>query len=271
MITFSATLTCRYDAIFSPFAANDLDRGLDWLAQSGFDAAELCINDYEGIDVAALKQSLLRRGLGCTTIATGQARKRDGLSLLSNERAVVLRTQQRLFEHIDAAAQLGSQVTIGSLRATDRTLTQSQYIYELAEAMSPCVEYAKKQGVTLIIEALNRYEISHLHSAQDMLAFMALSNAPDNVGILWDIFHANIEDRNFEEAIRQMGSRLKHVHFADSNRTFPGYGHLPIDNIYKVLKNAGYIGAISLECLCLPSKEVLLQESGALISRLRNL
>lgn len=271
MIKFSATLTCRYDTLFSPFAANELEQGLAWLATSGFDAAELCINDYEGMNIVRLKQRLDHYGLGCTTIATGQARKLDGLSLLASSRAIVDRTRQRLSEHIDVAAQLASHVTIGSLRATDRALSKTQYMHELAEAMQPCVEQAQKCGVTLVIEALNRYEMAHLHSAEDMLEFLTLSDAPENVGVLWDIFHANIEDRDFAAAIDMLGSRLKHIHFADSNRAFPGYGHLPVDDIYRVLKNSGYNHAVSLECLCAPSTQILIEEAGPLITRLRKL
>ncbi|AXF62109.1 sugar phosphate isomerase/epimerase [Leclercia sp. W6] len=271
MITFSATLTCRYETLFSPFTPQDFEQGLAWLAQSGFDAAELCINDYEGMEVSWLKKRLDDYRLGCTTIATGQARKRDGLSLLSSDRAVVLRTQRRLAEHIDAAAQLSSHVTIGSLRATDRVLSKTEYMHALAEAMAPCVEQAKRCGVTLVLEALNRYEIAHLHSAADMMAFMSFCDAPENVGVLWDIFHANIEDRDFTDAIALLGSRLRHVHFADSNRAFPGYGHLPIDDIYLALKAANYQGAVSLECLCQPSTATLIEEAGPLIDRLRRL
>lgn len=271
MIKFSATLTCRYDTLFSPFPPDKLEQGLAWLAQSGFDAAELCINDYQGIDVAGLKQRLDRHGLGCTTLATGQARRRDGLSLLSGDNAVAARTRARLAEHIEVAALLGSHVTIGSLRAPDREMSKTAYMHELAEAMRPCVELAQRCGVTLVLEALNRYEISHLHSAADMLEFLTFSDAPDNVGVLWDIFHANIEDRDFSAAITLLGQRLKHVHFADSNRAFPGYGHLPIDDIYRALKQSGYHHAVSLECLCAPSVDTLLEEAGPLIARLRRL
>ena len=271
MIKFSATLTCRYDTLFSPFTANELEQGLAWLAQSGFDAAELCINDYEGMNIPRLKQRLDHYGLGCTTIATGQARKRDGLSLLASGRAIVERTRQRLSEHIDVAAQLGSHVTIGSLRATDRTLSKTQYMHELAEAMQPCVEQARRCGVTLIVEALNRYEMAHLHSAEEMMTFLTLSDAPENVGVLWDLFHGGIEDADFSTAIATLGARLRHVHLADSNRGFPGDGHLPLDEVYTTLRLAGYQGAVSLECLCRPSAQTVIDEAGELIARLRRL
>ena len=269
MITFSATLACQYDTLFSPFPAAQFSRGLDWLAESGFDAAELCINDYEELDVKSLRHALRRRGLGCTTIATGQARKRDGLTLLSADKTVVRRTQTRLFEHIDAAAELSSHVTVGSLRVTALPLDTAQYMNELAVALHPCVEYARRNGVVLILEALNRYEVSQLHSAQEMMDYMAFSDAPENVGVLWDMFHASIEDPDFTQAIATLGARLRHVHLADSNRGFPGYGHMPVEEIVAALRQAEYQGAVSLECLCRPSVQTVIDEAERLLAKLR--
>lgn len=271
MITFSATLTCQYDAPFSPFSAADLNKGLAWLKASGFDAAELCISDYQGIDIARIADALASHGLGCTTIASGQARKREGLSLLAQDPEILRRTRQRLFEHIDAAAVLGSYVTIGSLRVADTTLSATRYCQLLAQGLAPCLDYAHAHGVTLIIEALNRYEAEHLNSAEELVQFLDLIGSSSQVGILWDVFHGNIEDRDFAQAIAMMGPRLRHVHFADSNRAFPGYGHLPFDDIYRQLRQSHYQGAISLECLCRPSAQAVIDESGPFIQRLRQL
>ncbi|WP_081758415.1 sugar phosphate isomerase/epimerase family protein [Chania multitudinisentens] len=271
MITFSATLTCQYDAIFSPFSAKQFYQGLAWLKNSTFDAAELCIADYNNVDVIAIAHALAEHGLGCTTIASGQARKREGLSLLAADDALLQRTRQRIYQHIDAAAILGSYVTIGSLRATETALSIEQYKHSLAQGLAPCIDYAQKCGVTLIIEALNRYEISHLNSAEDMMLFLEFIGMPPNVGILWDVFHANIEDQSFAAAIQRMGPSLHHVHFADSNRAFPGYGHLAFEDIYRHLQQSGYQGAISLECLCRPSAQTVIKQAKPFIERLRQL
>ncbi|ATM87290.1 TPA: sugar phosphate isomerase/epimerase family protein [Yersinia enterocolitica] len=271
MIKFSATLTCQYDAIFSPFRAADFYQGLAWLQESGFDAAELCISDYNDIDIKTIAKALAAHDLKCTTIASGQARKRDGLSLLTQDPAVLQRTQQRIYRHIDAAATLGSYVTIGSLRASGYSLSADNYCHLLAEGLSPCLDYAQRSGVTLIIEALNRYEVEHINSAAEMVSFLDFIGSPSHVGILWDVFHANIEDQHFAQAIQLMGTRLRHVHFADSNRAFPGYGHLSFDDIYRQLQFSGYQGAISLECLNQPSSQVVIDESGPFIRRLRQL
>lgn len=128
-----------------------------------------------------------------------------------------------------------------------------------------------ERGVTLIVEGLNRYEAEHLNSAEDMVQFLDLIGSPSQVGILWGVFHGNIEDSDFAPAIALMGSRLRHVHFADSNRAFPGDGHLPFDDIYRQLKQSHYQGAISRECLCRRSAQTVIDESGPFIQRLRQL
>ncbi|MFR8393242.1 MAG: sugar phosphate isomerase/epimerase family protein [Pilosibacter sp.] len=143
---------------------------------------------------------------------------------------------------------------------------------ELAEAMKPIIEYADKKGVTICLEAINRYETALLNSAGATVEFIdnGLGN-PDCVGILWDLFHANIEDIGYERSIKIMGNKLKHIHLADSNRMFPGYGHTDIAAILKMVKNTGYSEYASFECFNLPSLETVLNETGAWVQKMREL
>ena len=75
---FSATVTLQYDTIFSPFSVTDYVKGLDWIKENGFDGAELCISNYQGLDLGLVKAQLDERGLGCSTLSTGQARGLEG-------------------------------------------------------------------------------------------------------------------------------------------------------------------------------------------------
>ena len=72
---------------------------------------------------------------------------------------------------------------------------------------------------------------------------------PDCVGVLWDLFHANIEDADYKKSIVIMGEKLKHIHLADSNRMFPEYGHTDFAAILKEVKMAGFKEYCSFECL----------------------
>ena len=175
-------------------------------------------------------------------------------------------------QHIDAAKILGSKVTMGLMRGLGSQTTMDKDLKELAEAMKPIIEYADKKGVIICLEAINRYETALLNSAEATVEFIdnGLGN-PDCVGILWDLFHANIEDIGYERSIKIMGNKLKHIHLADSNRMFPGYGHTDIAAILKMVKNTGYSEYASFEGFNLPSLETVLNETGAWVQKMREL
>lgn len=269
---FSATVTLQYPTIFSAFSAEAYVQGLDWIRDSGLDGAELCISHYQGLDLGLIRAQLQERGLGCSTLSTGQSRSLEGLSLIGVTPDIRKRTQQRLLEHIDAAAYLGSKVTIGLLRGLGSTASVDRDLQELAEAMKPIIEHADRRGVTLCLEAINRYETALLNSSEAAMDFIenGLGN-PDCVGILWDLFHANLEDADLYACLGKMGKKLAHVHLADSNRMFPGYGHMDMKGILKAIKESGYTGYASFECLNLPDRETVLRETGHWVDSIRQL
>ena len=269
---FSATVTLQYDTVFSSFSAADYVKGLDWMKENHLDGAELFISNYDNLDLGKVKAQLDERGLGCSTISTGQARGLEGLSLIGVPADVTARTQERFKKHIDAAKLLGSKVTIGLMRGLGSLDTAERDLDELSEAIKPLVDYAGKNGVTLCLEAINRYETALLNSAEATVDFIEnrLGN-PDCVGILWDLFHANIEDIGFERSIEKMGKKLKHVHIADSDRMFPGYGHTDFETIFKCLKKNGFSEYCSFECFNLPSLDVVLRDTGSWVQKMREL
>ena len=269
---FSATVTLQYDTIFSSFSHSDYLKGLDWMKESGLDGAELCISNYNDIDVYKIKDELDRRGLGCSTLSTGQARGMEGIALTGAGEAASEAAQKRFMQHIDAASVLKSKVTVGLLRGLGAEATREKDLEQLREAMLPLVDYAEKKGVVLCLEAINRYETAMLNSAEAAMDFVVnrLGN-PDSVGILWDLFHANIEDIGFERSVDAMGPKLKHLHLADSNRWFPGYGHTDFKRILKYVKDTGYQEYCSFECLNLPSLDTVLEKTGPWVQSIREL
>lgn len=94
MMKFSSTMTIQYDTIFSPFTAAQYPEALDWLRDSGFDAAEVCISHYRDLDVAGFKAELDRRGLACSNISTGQARTLENIPCWNDGEALE-RAQER--------------------------------------------------------------------------------------------------------------------------------------------------------------------------------
>lgn len=262
---FSATVTLQYDTPYSPFRAGEYEKSLGWLRDSGFDGAEICISDYRQVDTAKLWGQLTSFGLECSTISTGQARGRENISLLQGGEAGE-GAARRLMEHIDAASVLGGKVTLGLLRGQAGKLQEQEARKRLADRLGRVLEYAGEKKVLILIEAINRYETDVLNSAWETRDFIEKELAgAAGVGILWDTFHANIEDACLAETISIMGKRLAHVHLADSNRMFPGYGHLDFGEIFRGLRRVGFEGYCSFECLNLPDVQTVRCQAGAFI------
>src|SRR3989454_6372082 len=67
------------------------------------------------------------------------------------------------------------------------------------------------------------------------------------VRITLELSHATKEEPDIAAAIHAAGSRLWHVHVADSNRRGLGRGHLDLPPIAAALLDIGYTGAVVLE------------------------
>ncbi len=89
-----------------------------------------------------------------------------------------------------------------------------------------------------------------------------------NFGLLLDTFHMNIEEANIEDSIRHCQGRIFHFHVADSNRWYPGAGHLDFGSILDALKSTGYEGWVSGEFLPHPDAEFAAQQSISFLSHL---
>jgi len=68
-----------------------------------------------------------------------------------------------------------------------------------------------------------------------------------NVGILFDTFHANIEEKDVAAAYRLVGRHLKHVHTCENDRGIPGTGHLDWPGVFQALRDVHYDGWLTIE------------------------
>ncbi|MFM8579193.1 MAG: TIM barrel protein, partial [Planctomycetaceae bacterium] len=81
------------------------------------------------------------------------------------------------------------------------------------------------------------------------------SQGLDDVRLLADLFHMNIEEVDLADTIRAAGGTIGHVHFADSNRRAMGLGHTPASPVVAALRAIGYEGWLSAEVFPLPSAD----------------
>jgi D-psicose/D-tagatose/L-ribulose 3-epimerase len=122
------------------------------------------------------------------------------------------------------------------------------------ESMQRVADHAGKVGVNLAVEYLNRFEIYLLNSAADAARFCREVNHP-NCRMMYDTFHANIEEKNIAEAIRTAAPQLIHVHISENDRSTPGQGGIPWAATFDALKSVGYQGWLVVEAfgLALPA------------------
>jgi sugar phosphate isomerase/epimerase len=105
-----------------------------------------------------------------------------------------------------------------------------------------------------LYEPLNRYETNLFHRVGETLDFLAPLRT-QNVKLLGDLFHMNLEEADLAAAVRQAGAKLGHVHFADSNRQAAGFGHTDFAPIAEALRQISYHGYASAEILPLPDAD----------------
>ncbi|MCR4401599.1 MAG: sugar phosphate isomerase/epimerase [Firmicutes bacterium] len=235
----------------TPLAADiPLDEALGLAAEVGFSGVELAIGDPKSLDVASLKRLLAAHSLEVPAIGTGAAYA-EGFSLSHPDAARREGAVSRLKAHVDLAEQLGALVIVGLIRGRARDGLGEERATECAlSGMREVAEYAEVRGVRLLLEPMNRFETDIWNTVEDALAVARASG--ENVGLLVDTFHMNIEEPSITRSLREAAPRIWHVHVADSNRWAPGYGHLDFREIVGTLRETGYESYLSAEILHKP-------------------
>ena len=114
------------------------------------------------------------------------------------------------------------------------------------ESMRQVAEHAAKVNVRLAVEYLNRFECYLLNSAVDTAAFCKEVNHP-SCRMMYDTFHANIEEKSAAEAIKACKDYTIHVHISENDRSTPGQGNIAWDETFDALKATGYDGWFTVE------------------------
>ena len=245
------------DVIRGPLAllSGSFEEKLKKAKDLGFDGIELMVRDPAALDWSRLKDSILSAGLEIPQVVTGELFGADGLSLVNGDPALRERSQARVKTVIDLAAYLNAMINMGRLRGRLDSINEPKDAWSLAhEYLHPIFKYALEKGVKITFEPLNRYESDFINTAADAIRFIDESGFM-NIGVMLDTFHMNIEEKSFEDGLRTAGDKLWHVHIADSNRKYPGSGHIDFTSIFGTLKEMGYQKYISAELLPLPDPD----------------
>jgi sugar phosphate isomerase/epimerase len=254
---------CGPDVAYGPLAllSGTFEEKAAKAAKLGYDGIELMVRDPAGLDWPSVKVTLEDAGLEVPQVVTGELFGADGLCLVTADEDLRRRAEERTRSVIELAAYLGAMVNIGRLRGQLKFLGDVSDPWAIAvEHLRGVITYAAEQGVKITMEPINRYETDFIFSAADGMRLVEGLDC-ENFGLMLDLFHMNIEDVSIEEGLRQAGDRLWHVHIADSNRRYPGNGHLDFDSTFATLNDMRYAGYISAELLPLPDPDVAAQKT----------
>jgi sugar phosphate isomerase/epimerase len=247
-----STHAARFNAVAFK---GDFEYNVAKIAAWGYNGVELAIRDPKLIDADALLSVVNQHGLEVPAIGTGQAWGEEGLSFTDPDPDVRAAAIQRVCDHVPFAAQTGAVIIIGLLRGIVKPGVEHVQAYAwLVEALQRCSAAAAPHGVRLVLEPINRYETTLINNVDQGLALIEAVGA-DNFGLLLDTFHMNIEEPKIEHSMRTAGDRIFHFHVADSNRWYPGAGHIDFGSVMATLRDIGYAGYVSVEAMPMPDAD----------------
>ena len=250
------TISLVPEACGGPFVFWDgLADGCAKAAALGFDAVEIFPPSADAIDANDLRDLLAKHNLKVAAVGTGAGGVKHKLRLTDPDSAIRKRAISFVETIIDFAGKVGAPAIIGSMQGRhDAPVSREQALAWLAEALEQLGPRPEKFSVPLFYEPLNRYETNIFNRTADAMDFLAKLKT-QNVKLLCDLFHMNIEEADIAGAIKMAGPKVGHVHFADSNRHAVGFGHTNIGPIAAALREIGYDGFVSAEIFPLPDSD----------------
>jgi sugar phosphate isomerase/epimerase len=262
MIRSAVTISLVPELRGGPFVYwDDLEAGCARAAALGFDAVELFFQEARAVNVAEVQAALTKHNVAVAAFGSGAGWVKHKLRLTDPDARVRRRAIEYIARFIELAAQFGAPVIVGSMQGRwGDGVSRQQVLSWLADALNELGDCAAKNKVPLLYEFLNRYETNLFNTAEDSMAFLRMFHT-QNVKLLCDLFHMNIEERDLAGALRLVGHKLGHVHFVDTNRRAVGWGHLDAAAVAQALRDIGYDGYVSAEVLPLPDSEAAARQT----------
>ncbi len=235
----------------SPFTNKDT-RLFKQFKRWGFDAVELLIEAPSHIDPAFVKSELDKQGLACGSVCAAMNKDRDlrGSRKSQSNGVDYLCSLLDQMQILDCPV-LGGPVYsyVGRADAVAPAEYQRQW-KAVVKNLKIVTRYAKSLGKTICLEPLNRFETDFINTFDQGLKMIRDVNSPA-LKLHLDTFHANIEEKHQDEAIRRAGKHLGHIHACGADRGTPGNDHLDWKRIAAALKAIGYQGDVSIESVTL--------------------
>jgi len=216
------------------------------IKRHGFDGIEVSLFRPADFALKDIRKGLEQNHLECTICSVIPG----GLNMISDDASIRQKTRTHMEDCIKTAADVGAKIMagplyspVGYLPGRRRTADEWKWAVECYQSLGPVLE---RHGVTIAIEPLNRFETYFLNTAADAVALCDQIDHP-HVGILFDTFHANIEEKSIGQGYLTVARHLKHVHTCENDRGIPGSGHVEWKDVFQALRDIRYDGWLTIE------------------------
>ena len=228
---------------------------LQSLKDMGFDGVELPLFNTD-LDYAEWGRHLDDLGLERTAVTV----RGEEDNPISPDAAVRAKGIENTKIAIDCCKAAGATALVGPYHSalgffSGQGPTEDEWKWAV-DSMRPVAEHAGDAGVTLCLEALNRFECYFLNTHADSSRFAREVDHPA-CKVMYDTFHAHIEEKNVPQALRDCADVLGHVHISENDRSTPGTGNVRWAENFDTLKEIGYDGWMMVEAFGLALKELV--------------
>jgi D-psicose/D-tagatose/L-ribulose 3-epimerase len=241
--------------LWSGELTDSLSSVLEQLKKMGYDGVELPIFDPDPKKFAVWGKRLDELGLRRTAVTIRGAAD-NPISPDTKVRAAGVDAMRRTLE---CCQVIGAETLCGPYHSaigefSGQGPTADEWKWGV-ESLRHVAEHAAQAGVMLGLEYLNRFECYFLNSAADTVRFVQEVNHP-SCRMMYDTFHANIEEKSPADAIRACAPYTVHVHISENDRSTPGQGQIAWDETFAALKQTGYDGWMVVEAFGLALPEI---------------
>jgi len=224
---------------------SDCARAISLTKETGFDFIEVPLLDPAGIDVA-MTRGMLESHEVEATCSLGLSFETD---VSSEDPTVAARGEALLNRAVDVTAGIGARYLGGvvhSAMAKYKSPATEDGRARCADILHRVAERALDAGVTIGIEAVNRYESNVINTAAQAMSLIDRVNQP-NMVVHLDTYHMNIEEGDLARPVAECRERLGYVHIGESHRGYLGSGTVDFARFFRALTEAGYDGPIAFE------------------------
>lgn len=268
------------DIVFAPIAyKGNIEEAIIRLNNIGYSGIEIGgIRNPKEINTIKVKKLLDKTSMSIFTLGTAQPYFDNGLSFSDPDKKIRNEAVKKIIDIIKLAKDLDASIMLSlifgrvAIDSRDNRFKKIETVKKnISECIEKCMHYSEKYYTNFLIEPLNRYEtniFNKLFEVNDFIDLYKNKFDKNRIGLLADTFHMNIEEVSIHKSFEEFNKIIKHIHFSDSNRCSPGYGHIDFNTIGKVLKENNYNGLISFEILPYPDPDSAAKNS---INFIRNI